>query len=274
MHYYQHHIGDFVKDTSHLNDHQLATYLRMLWAYYSEEKPFDGDIEAIAFAMRSDEKTVRLLLKHFFKQHNDVWVHSRCEREISEYHAKRENARNSANARWNNANAMRTHSECNAKPPKTDANQEPITNNQEPKEKTISRAARSTASRPAEIPEPLWLDYLAVRADKRAKTFTSTALAGIQREAALAGISLEAAMTECVERGWIGFKASWHNRDEYRPPHASMKKTNADLMRETVQRLSRKIYDEASPEDRAEFDEEMRQQQRGGNVLCLPSVKV
>jgi hypothetical protein len=39
------------------------------------------------------------------------------------YKEKSEKARNSAKARWNNANAMRTHSECNA-------NQEPITNNQ------------------------------------------------------------------------------------------------------------------------------------------------
>ena len=129
MHYYQHHIGDFIKDTTNLDDHQLATYLRMLWTYYTEEKPFDDDIESIAFAMRSDEKTVRLLLRHFFEKPVDKWHHNRCDREIAKYHAKSESASKSANARWNNAKAMRTHTERNPNEPVLDANQEPRTNN-------------------------------------------------------------------------------------------------------------------------------------------------
>lgn len=132
MHYYQHHIGDFIKDTTHLDDHQLATYLRMLWAYYTSESPISGDFEDVAFAMRTDEKTVRLLLRHFFTETPDGWHHTRCDKEIADYHSKAEKARNSANARWKNADAMRTHSERNPDAPVFDANQEPITNNQEP----------------------------------------------------------------------------------------------------------------------------------------------
>jgi len=130
MFYYQHHIGDFIKDTSNLDDHQLATYLRMLWVYYANEKPLADAIEDIAFAVRSDEKTVRLLLKHFFEETPEGWRHSRCDREIADYHSKSEKARNSANARWNNTNGMRTHSERNANATKNDANQEPRTKNQ------------------------------------------------------------------------------------------------------------------------------------------------
>lgn len=136
-----------------------------------------------------------------------------------------------------------------------------------PRDRGKGRAARSTASRPAEIPEPLWLDYLAVRADKRAKTFTATALAGIQREAALAGISLEAAMTECVERGWIGFKAAWHNRDTQ-----TSKPNLADNLRASMQAAARNMYASASPADREEFEREV-QQRNGGNLVCLPSAK-
>jgi len=132
MHYYQHHIGDFIKDTTHLDDHQLATYLRMLWAYYTNESPISGDFEDVAFAMRTDEKTVRLLLRHFFTETPDGWHHTRCDKEIADYHSKAEKARNSANARWKNADAMRTHSERNPDAPVFDANQEPITKNQEP----------------------------------------------------------------------------------------------------------------------------------------------
>ena len=138
MHYYQHHIGDFIKDTSNLNDHQLATYMRMVWAYYSEEKPFANAPEDIAFAMRSDEKTVGLILRHYFKETTDGWRHGRCDREIAEFHGKKEKASASANARWSNAknkaSAMPSESERNANAYETDANQEPITNNQEPKE--------------------------------------------------------------------------------------------------------------------------------------------
>lgn len=132
MFYYQHHIGDFIKDTSNLDDHQLAAYLRMMWIYYTEEKPFADDAEDIAFAVRSDEKTVRLLLRHFFQKVDQHWHHNRCDREISNYHGKSEKARESANARWKNAKAMRTHSERNTDAMVFDANQEPRTNNQEP----------------------------------------------------------------------------------------------------------------------------------------------
>jgi uncharacterized protein YdaU (DUF1376 family) len=132
MHYYQHHIGDFIKDTTHLDDHQLAAYLRMLWAYYTSESPISGDFEDVAFAMRTDEKTVRLLLRHFFTETPDGWHHTRCDKEIADYHSKAEKARNSANARWKNADAVRTHSERNPDATVFDANQEPITKNQEP----------------------------------------------------------------------------------------------------------------------------------------------
>jgi uncharacterized protein YdaU (DUF1376 family) len=155
MFYYQHHIGDFIKDTVNLDDHQLTTYLRMLWVYYTEEKPFSNEVDDIAFAVRSDEKTVRLLLRHFFEKGVDKWHHNRCDREISEYHSKSEKARNSANARWNNANAMRTHSERNANATIFYANQEPRTNNQEPN-KYKKRGTRLPADC---LLNPEWSDF-------------------------------------------------------------------------------------------------------------------
>jgi len=130
MHYYRHHIGDFLKDTGHLSNEQMGIYLRMLWKYYLDEKPLPDDCEGIAFGMRSDEKTVRLILRHFFVLTDEGWRHKRCDEEIAEYHSKSEKAKNSASARWSNASAMRTHTERNPNAPVSDANQEPITNNQ------------------------------------------------------------------------------------------------------------------------------------------------
>jgi uncharacterized protein YdaU (DUF1376 family) len=132
MHYYRHHIGDFLKDTGHLSNEQMGIYLRMLWKYYLDEKPLQDDCEGIAFAMRSDEKTVRLILRHFFVLADQGWRHKRCDKEIVQYHSKSEKAKTSASARWNNADAMRTHTDRNADASKIDANQKPITNNQEP----------------------------------------------------------------------------------------------------------------------------------------------
>ena len=130
MYYYQHHIGDFLKDTSNLSNEQLAVYLKMLWRYYLDETPFIDAPEDIAFAVRSDEKTVQLILKHFFVEQEDGWHQTRCNKEIKHFHDKGEKARNSANARWKNANALPTQSERNASATKNNANQEPITKNQ------------------------------------------------------------------------------------------------------------------------------------------------
>lgn len=204
LHYYQHHIGDFIRDTANLNDHQLATYLRMIWAYYDTEQPFTDSFEDIAFAMRSDEKTIGLLMRRYFKESPHGWLQVRCEKVITGYKGKSEKARNSASARWNNANAMRTHSERNANERVSDANQEPRTNNQKKEEK-------KSASAPTipEIPDSLMADFLKVRKAKKAP-LTETAIEGIRREAEKSGLSMVDAITVCVERNWQGFRADWY----------------------------------------------------------------
>lgn len=218
MHYYQHHIGDFIKDTANLDDHQLATYLRMIWAYYTDEKPFEDDCESIAFGMRSDEKTVRLVLKHYFVLGADGWRHGRCDKEIAAFKGKAEKARKSANARWKNANALPPQSECNANERVLDANQEPRTNNQKPR-----RAKQDQDQKPLAAAQPDWIkqlvdlgadpkhckDWMAVRKQKRAPAPTDTVIAAMQREARKANITVAAAVQICAERGWQGFKADW-----------------------------------------------------------------
>ncbi len=217
MHYYQHHIGDFIKDTANLSDHQLATYMRMLWAYYDTEKPIFGELEDIAFAMRSDEKTVRLLLRHYFKECSEGWSHSRCDREIAEYRTKSESAKKGAKARWTNAkaspantdgnaDAVRTHTTGSAGATLPDANQEPITNNQEPDgEKPVAVAPHL-----ADLPPELLKDFLVVRKAKKAGALTPTALKGIEREGKKAGLTLVETITACCEFGWQGFNAQWY----------------------------------------------------------------
>ena len=142
MHYYQHHIGDFVRDTANLSDSQTVAYLRLIWMYYDTEEALPNSPKLLAFKLGSDPETIELLLESFFKKEGDSWRHKRIDAEILLYREKGEKARESANKRWNrsggNADAMRSQCDgnTNAMPSqdfssKVDANQEPITNNQE-----------------------------------------------------------------------------------------------------------------------------------------------
>lgn len=132
MNYYQHHIGDFIRDTARLTDSQCMAYMRMLWIYYETESPLESDVDAIAFKIGANASDVHQILKHYFFEHEGNWHNSRCDKEILSFREKSNKAKKSANARWENANAMRTHTERNANEPVLDANQEPITSNQEP----------------------------------------------------------------------------------------------------------------------------------------------
>lgn len=51
-------------------------------------------------------------------------------------------------------------------------------------------------------------DWATIRKAKKLSA-TQTAFEGLLREVAKAGITLQAAVTECCERGWGGFKAEW-----------------------------------------------------------------
>jgi len=58
------------------------------------------------------------------------------------------------------------------------------------------------------IPDQVVHDFKQLRQKLRAP-ITSTAMAGIRREADKAGLTLADALTMCCERGWRGFKAEW-----------------------------------------------------------------
>jgi uncharacterized protein YdaU (DUF1376 family) len=180
MYYYPHHIGDFISDTARLTDSQCMAYLRLIWAYYDTENPLENDCDALAFKIGATSSDVALILKHYFKLEENQWVHDRCEKVITEYHSKADKARNSANARWKNANAMRTHTERNANESLLDANQEPITNNQE-KTKDVTPSAtpkKSTGCRLADDWKPTkeyWEAAILIKPDLTREWFSEIA---------------------------------------------------------------------------------------------------
>ena len=230
MNYYQHHIGDFIRDTSRLSDAQSMAYLRLIWMYYETEWPLENDIDAIAFKIGANASDVHQILKHFFFLHDDgLWHQARCDKEILAYRTKSAKAKKGASARWDNANAMRTHSECNADETVSDANQEPITNIK-PKEKDIAPAKAVAVLVPKQTPLDLLMavsgmteqvakDHLAVRKAKKSP-LTETALALIAKEAGKAGITTAQAVAISTARGWVSFKADWIRADDNQKTHA------------------------------------------------------
>jgi uncharacterized protein YdaU (DUF1376 family) len=85
MHYYQHHIGDFIKATARLSDTQSMAYLRLLWMYYDSEKPLKPDAKILAFQIGASVEETQLLLESFFWLAENGWHHTRCDQEIAEY---------------------------------------------------------------------------------------------------------------------------------------------------------------------------------------------
>lgn len=112
------------------------------------------------------------------------------------------------------ANPIETHSEPMGSPTLTDR-EDKI------REEKIEKIEKKTESviQPFEVPDQVWNDFLKLRKAKKAP-LTQTALDAIEREVKISGWTLEDALTECVSRGWQGFKASWvanqsNQQDEY-----------------------------------------------------------
>lgn len=126
MHYYQHNIGDYRRDTMHLSLLEHGIYRQLLDLYYLNECELNANaLRLICVRSAEEVKAAENILKEFFIKTENGWKHGRCDKEINRFKEKSEKAKASANARWkeNDANAMRTHSEGNA-------NHKPITNNQ------------------------------------------------------------------------------------------------------------------------------------------------
>jgi uncharacterized protein YdaU (DUF1376 family) len=118
VNYYLHHIGDYLKDTSHLSGVEDGMYRRMLDLYYSSEKPLplniDGLYRLVRAKSRQEKEAVDTVLEEFFQRTPEGWRQSRADREVAKAQEKSGKAKASASIRWHcdgNANAMRTHSE-------------------------------------------------------------------------------------------------------------------------------------------------------------------
>lgn len=93
-----------------------------------------------------------------------------------------------------------------------------ISHEEEDKKKNVrTHAPKRTcalAEKPDEVNQQTWDDFMAQRKTMRAP-LTKTALNGIIREASKAGWNMEDALSECVVRGWRGFKSEWVSKNKH-----------------------------------------------------------
>lgn len=118
MNYYKHHIGDYRKDTQHLNLLEHGIYRQMLDQYYLDENPLTLDHAKLMRTLNArnadEQKAVENILADFFEKTPKGYKHKRCERQLSEVYEKSEKARASAKRRWDaasDANALPTDSD-------------------------------------------------------------------------------------------------------------------------------------------------------------------
>jgi len=101
MHYYQHNIGDYRRDTVHLSLLEHGVYRQLLDMYYLSESPIPKETQQVIrrLSARTQEEinAVEIILNEFFELTEDGWNHKRCDEEISEYqhksHVSRENGK-------------------------------------------------------------------------------------------------------------------------------------------------------------------------------------
>lgn len=151
MHYYQHHIGDFIKDTSFLTNEEIGIYLKLIWIYYDSEKPLPNNLFELSMKTNTRDNLPVLegLLGMFFTLDEQQlnWHHCRCDKEIEHYKQQLNIAskagKASAAKRAMNRNATPVERPLNdgSTGVQPTSNQQPVTNNQDKKNKRGLRLA-------------------------------------------------------------------------------------------------------------------------------------
>ena len=176
MNYYQHHIGDFMRDTAHLSPVEECFYRRALDWYYVNEKPLPLDLDQVNRYLRAKTKTDRtaigIVLSDFFKKTASGFVHSRCEIELEKFRCKKDASRGNGKlgGRPKKNNDLQNLGVSDGLElglnleTQNNLNQEPITNNQEPVTNS-SLPYRQLRNQPIEsqAPDPCSLPYRQLR---------------------------------------------------------------------------------------------------------------
>jgi uncharacterized protein YdaU (DUF1376 family) len=141
MYHYQKNIGDYRSATMHLSLLEHGVYNQLLDWYYLDEQPLPLDnrtlFRRLSAKSEIEQQAVIDVLEEMFTQTEKGWEHKRVEREIAQYKAKSQQAREagklggrpSKKGIGSDGNRDGYEKEAGAKPT---ANRKPLTDNQEP----------------------------------------------------------------------------------------------------------------------------------------------
>lgn len=95
MLYYKRHIGDYIRDTSHLRLMEHGAYARLMDVYYSRESPLpDKEVyRLVGAASKQEIVAVKAVLTEFWTLTSEGWVQKRCNHEIGKAQEKAEKNR-------------------------------------------------------------------------------------------------------------------------------------------------------------------------------------
>lgn len=243
MNYYQHHIGDFMRDTAHLSPVEECFYRRALDWYYVNEKPLPLDLDQVNRYLRAKTKTDRtaigIVLSDFFKKTASGFMHSRCEIELEKFRCKkdasRENGKLGGRPKKNNdlqnlgvSDGLELGLNLETQ---NNLNQEPITNNQEPVT-NINITADKSANNPK--PKRITKKQLAIESlvnmgieskyaeavieKRKGAAFTDIAIDEIKLQAEAVSLTFVEAIEFAAKQGWGSFRADWHQNRTAKQP--------------------------------------------------------
>ncbi len=116
MNYYEHHLGDYLRDTAHLSMVEDGAYRRLLDTYYVKEQPLPLELRDVYRLVRASTKperdAVAIVLREFFQETPEGWRHKRCDTEIAKYQESapdREAKRESERERQRRTRERRAH---------------------------------------------------------------------------------------------------------------------------------------------------------------------
>lgn len=100
LNYYERHLGDFAKDTAHLNQGQIGAYNLLLDFYYASEMPLPLDPAELYEIGRARDVASRInvdkVVARFFEKTPQGYTQKRVEKEVKRYREKQAQARISA----------------------------------------------------------------------------------------------------------------------------------------------------------------------------------
>jgi uncharacterized protein YdaU (DUF1376 family) len=96
LNYYEHHLGDYLRDTAHLSMLEDAAYRRLLDRIYSTEQgvPVDQAYRVVRARTKEEQAAVDVVLAEFFTVEDGLYVQARAMAEIAKARRKIETSRN------------------------------------------------------------------------------------------------------------------------------------------------------------------------------------